>query len=65
MTDPTSLHYEVPAPDGVPRQIAMRLPNGGAIVSSPVSSTLIHGERDAVLVTPTTPASTPLESSAR
>lgn len=46
------LSYEVFVADGVPRTDEMRLPDGDPIVSSPVSSTLIHGERDAVLVDP-------------
>jgi glyoxylase-like metal-dependent hydrolase (beta-lactamase superfamily II) len=47
-----SLSYEVLVSDGVPRTTDLRLPNGGRIVSSPISSTLIYGERDAVLVDP-------------
>jgi glyoxylase-like metal-dependent hydrolase (beta-lactamase superfamily II) len=46
------LSYEVLISDGVPRKIDLRLPNGDGIVSSPVSSTLISGKRDAVLVDP-------------
>ncbi|MFJ8313096.1 MULTISPECIES: MBL fold metallo-hydrolase [unclassified Streptomyces] len=46
------LSYEVFVADGVPRKIDLRLPNGDPIVSSPISSTLVHGERDAVLVDP-------------
>ncbi|MFI6687901.1 MBL fold metallo-hydrolase [Streptomyces sp. NPDC050485] len=49
---PPPLSYEVFVADGVPRKIDLRLPNGDPIVSSPVSSTLIQGERDAVLVDP-------------
>jgi glyoxylase-like metal-dependent hydrolase (beta-lactamase superfamily II) len=48
----SELSYEVLVSDGVPRKIDLRLPNGDAIVSSPISSTLIFGERDAVLVDP-------------
>jgi len=48
----TELRYEVCVSDGVPRNGARRLPDGGPIVSSPVASTLILGERDAVLVDP-------------
>ncbi len=48
----TELTYEVFVSEGVPRQWDMRLPDGGEIVSSPMSSTLIAGERDAVLVDP-------------
>lgn len=46
------LSYEVLVSDGVPRKIDLRLPNGDGIVSSPISSTLISGEHDAVLVDP-------------
>jgi glyoxylase-like metal-dependent hydrolase (beta-lactamase superfamily II) len=46
------LRYEVFVSDGVRRNRTMRLPDGGPIVSSPLSSTLILGERDAVLVDP-------------
>jgi len=52
MPEAVSLSYEVLVSDGVPRKIDLRLPNGEAIVSSPISSTLIYGERDAVLVDP-------------
>jgi glyoxylase-like metal-dependent hydrolase (beta-lactamase superfamily II) len=48
----TKLRYEVVVSDGVPRNRAQRLPDGGPIVSSPVASTLILGQRDAVLVDP-------------
>ncbi|MDX6345973.1 MAG: hypothetical protein QOF84_763 [Streptomyces sp.] len=52
MTEPVALSYEVIVSDGVPRKIDLRLPNGDAILSSPISSTLISGEHDAVLVDP-------------
>lgn len=52
MPEPVALSYEVLVSDGVPRKIDLRLPNGDEIVSSPISSTLIYGERDAVLVDP-------------
>ncbi|WP_116215225.1 MBL fold metallo-hydrolase [Streptomyces olivoreticuli] len=52
MTTPTPLSYEVFVSDGTPRAGDQRMPNGDPIVSSPLSSTLIHGERDAVLVDP-------------
>ncbi|MGW1159515.1 MBL fold metallo-hydrolase [Streptomyces sp. NPDC002513] len=48
----TELRYEVLVSDGVRRQRSMRLPDGGPIVSSPLASTLILGETDAVLVDP-------------
>jgi glyoxylase-like metal-dependent hydrolase (beta-lactamase superfamily II) len=46
----TELRYEVLVHDGVPRRRTERLPDGSPIVSSPLSSTLIVGEHDAVLV---------------
>jgi glyoxylase-like metal-dependent hydrolase (beta-lactamase superfamily II) len=52
MTENGSLSYEVLVSDGVVRNIDLRMPNGDEIVSSPISSTLIHGEHDAVLVDP-------------
>ncbi|GAA0380901.1 MBL fold metallo-hydrolase [Streptomyces blastmyceticus] len=52
MTTPTPLSYEVFVSDGTPRAGDQRMPNGDSIVSSPLSSTLIHGEKDAVLVDP-------------
>lgn len=48
----SELHYEVMVHEGLPRQREQRLPDGSAIVSSPVTSTLVYGERDAVLVDP-------------
>jgi glyoxylase-like metal-dependent hydrolase (beta-lactamase superfamily II) len=47
-----SLDYEVLVTDGAERARAQRLPGGEPIVSSPLSTTLIHGETDAVLVDP-------------
>jgi len=52
MTTSAPLSYEVLVSEGVPRKIDLRMPNGDEIVSSPISSTLIYGERDAVLVDP-------------
>ena len=46
------LRYEVFVNDGVRRERDMRLPDGSPIVSSPVASTLVLGENDAVLVDP-------------
>jgi glyoxylase-like metal-dependent hydrolase (beta-lactamase superfamily II) len=43
------LSYDVFVSDGV-RRASGKLPNGEPIMSSPVSSTLIYGEQDAVLV---------------
>lgn len=48
----TELRYDVLVHDGLPRHREQRLPDGSAIVSSPVSSTLIFGDHDAVLVDP-------------
>ncbi|WP_396919268.1 MBL fold metallo-hydrolase [Mycolicibacterium sp.] len=48
----TALHYEVLVHDGLPRRREQRLPDGSPIVSSPVASTLVMGEHDAVLVDP-------------
>ncbi|MEU8824749.1 MBL fold metallo-hydrolase [Streptomyces sp. NPDC048636] len=48
----TDLSYDVYVCDGVPRNRPERLPDGGHIVSSPLASTLIVGEREAVLVDP-------------
>jgi glyoxylase-like metal-dependent hydrolase (beta-lactamase superfamily II) len=48
----TPLSYEVSVSDGIPRATELRLPDGGPIVSSPLASTLIYGQRDAVLVDP-------------
>jgi glyoxylase-like metal-dependent hydrolase (beta-lactamase superfamily II) len=48
----TELRFEVFVNDGVPRNRAQRLPDGSPIVSSPVASTLIVAEHDAVLVDP-------------
>ena len=48
----TDLRYEVLVHDGVRRQRVQRLPDGSPIVSSPLSSVLIYGEHDAVLVDP-------------
>jgi glyoxylase-like metal-dependent hydrolase (beta-lactamase superfamily II) len=45
-----TLRYEVLVNDGVRRERDMRLPDGSPIVSSPVASTLVVGENDAVLV---------------
>src|SRR6202008_4785828 len=48
----SELSYEVLVNDGLRRQRDQRLPDGSPIVSSPVASTLIYGDRDAVLVDP-------------
>jgi glyoxylase-like metal-dependent hydrolase (beta-lactamase superfamily II) len=48
----SELRYEVMVHDGLRRHREQRLPDGSPIVSSPVTSTLIYGERDAVLVDP-------------
>ena len=46
----TELRYEVLVNDGVRRHQAQRLPDGSPIVSSPLATTLILGDHDAVLV---------------
>jgi len=48
----STLSYDVFVSDGVPRVTELRMPDGSALVSSPVSSTLIYGDRDAVLADP-------------
>jgi glyoxylase-like metal-dependent hydrolase (beta-lactamase superfamily II) len=48
----STLSYDVLVSDGVPRVTDLRMPDGSGLVSSPVSSTLIYGERDAVLADP-------------
>jgi glyoxylase-like metal-dependent hydrolase (beta-lactamase superfamily II) len=48
----TDLRYEVLVHDGVQRKRAQTLPDGSPIVSSPLSSVLIYGDDDAVLVDP-------------
>lgn len=52
MSHPSTLSYEVLITDGVTRASDKRLPNGDRIVSSPITSTLIFGETDAVLIDP-------------
>jgi len=47
-----SLSYRTLVTDGAPRARGQRLPTGEPVVSSPVTSTLIEGEYDAVLVDP-------------
>src|SRR5258707_2182560 len=48
----SELHYEVLVHEGLRRHREQRLPDGSPIISSPVASTLIYGEREAVLVDP-------------
>ena len=48
----SDLSYEVLVNDGLRRNRDQRLPDGSPIISSPVATTLIYGERDAVLVDP-------------
>jgi len=47
-----NLRYEVFVNDGVRRERDVPLPDGSPIVSSPVASTLVLGENDALLVDP-------------
>ncbi|MFF7187427.1 MBL fold metallo-hydrolase [Streptomyces sp. NPDC008222] len=49
---PNSLSYETFVSDGTPRAGDERLPNGERLVSSPLTSTLIFGAEEAVLVDP-------------
>jgi glyoxylase-like metal-dependent hydrolase (beta-lactamase superfamily II) len=51
-TSAAPLSYKVFVSDGVQRGATDRLPNGDPIVSPPISSTLIYGATDAVLVDP-------------
>ncbi|MET8536765.1 MBL fold metallo-hydrolase, partial [Streptomyces sp. NPDC005065] len=48
----TPLAYEVLVQEGTPRAGGEQLPNGEGLVSSPLTSTLIIGDEDAVLVDP-------------
>jgi glyoxylase-like metal-dependent hydrolase (beta-lactamase superfamily II) len=48
----TKLDYNTMVHEGLPRHREQRLPDGSPIVSSPVTSTLIYGAHDAVLVDP-------------
>src|SRR5258708_26234817 len=48
----SELHYEVMVNDGLRRHREETLPDGSPIISSPIASTLIYGEHDAVLVDP-------------
>ncbi len=48
----SALSYDVFVSDGVPRVTDLRMPDGSGLVSSPVSSTLLYGDRDAVLADP-------------
>ncbi|MEV7394309.1 MBL fold metallo-hydrolase [Streptomyces sp. NPDC091215] len=49
---PSTLAYETFVSDGAPRAGEERLPEGDPLVSSPLTSTLIFGEVDGVLVDP-------------
>jgi glyoxylase-like metal-dependent hydrolase (beta-lactamase superfamily II) len=48
----TKLSYETMVHEGLPRHREQRLPDGTTIVSSPVTSTLIYGAHEAILVDP-------------
>jgi glyoxylase-like metal-dependent hydrolase (beta-lactamase superfamily II) len=52
MTTPTSLAYEVFVSDGPVRAGDQRMPNGDRLVWNPLASTLVFGEREALLVDP-------------
>jgi len=49
---PTKLRYETLVTDGLPRASGAKLPNGDPIISSPITSILIYGNTDALLVDP-------------
>lgn len=49
---PTPLAYKTLVTDGLPRAGGAKLPSGEPIVSSPITSTLIYGRTDAILVDP-------------
>ncbi|MEU0654814.1 hypothetical protein ACFZAB_23425 [Streptomyces albogriseolus] len=51
---PTSgtLAYDVFVADPIPQNVTEPVPNGDRRMFSPLSVTLVHGERDAVLVDP-------------
>ena len=51
-TPTVPLSYDVFVSDGPPRAGAERMPDGSPLVWSPLSSTLISGAQDAVLVDP-------------
>ena len=48
----SELNYEVLVNDGLRRHREQTLPDGSPIISSPIASTLIYGDHDAVLVDP-------------
>ncbi|MEU9413479.1 MBL fold metallo-hydrolase [Streptomyces sp. NPDC048281] len=52
MASSTDLAYEVFVSDPIPTSVTEPLPNGELFSWSPMSTTLIHGERNAVLVDP-------------
>ena len=49
---PSALHYETLVMDGLVRAGGAKLPSGEPIVSSPVTSILIYGSKEALLVDP-------------
>ncbi|RDK11971.1 MBL fold metallo-hydrolase [Cupriavidus lacunae] len=49
---PSKLSYETLVTDGLPRASGAKLPTGEGIVSSPITSVLIFGSTDALLVDP-------------
>ena len=51
-TSPTQLSYDVVVSDGPPRAGDQRTPDGTLLAWSPLSSTLIFGAQDALLVDP-------------
>lgn len=51
-TTPETFGYDVFIADPIPQNVTERVPNGDRRMFSPLSVTLIYGERDAVLVDP-------------
>ncbi len=47
-----TLGYDVFIADPIPQNVTEPVPNGDRRMFSPLSVTLVHGERDAVLVDP-------------
>jgi glyoxylase-like metal-dependent hydrolase (beta-lactamase superfamily II) len=48
----THLGYDIFVADLIPQNVTQLLPNGDRAMWSPLSTTLIHGHNDAVLVDP-------------
>lgn len=52
ISSPTKLGYEILVTDGIARSGGAKLPSGEPIISSPITSTLIFGRTDAILIDP-------------